>query len=189
MSTAANLAPSDFQPDLGYAAAPAALKLSSPFRILDNMPPDKNEEVCVMNGFPKFADILDLPAARPARVESKIDAKSESDLPTPEDALKNFLENIVLNSEEQRIRSGLNGIVRLAANYPVNEEQAKDSIQRMIASAKESVDVAKIVVVLRDSLKNSELNYASVELQIADGKEVFAVISHGETVLKAPLQA
>jgi hypothetical protein len=189
MSTAANLAPSDFQPDLGYAAAPAALKLSSPFRILDNMSPDKNEEVCVMNGFPKFADILDLPAARPARVESKIDAKSESDLPTSKDTLKNFLENVVLNSDEQRILSSFNGIVRQAANYPLDAEQVTNSIQRMIASAKEPVDAAKIVVVLRDRLTNSELNYASVELQIENGKEVFAVISRGETVLKAPLQA
>ncbi len=189
MSTAANLSPSDFKADLGYSAAPAGLKLSSPFRILDNMSPAKNEAVCVSNGFPKFADILDLPAPKPTRVESKIDAKSESDLPTPADTLKNFLENVVLNSDEQRILSGLNGIVRQAANYPLDAKQVTNSIQRMIASAKEPVDAAKIVVVLRDRLAKSELNYASVELQIANGKEVLAVISRDETVLKAPLQA
>lgn len=190
MSTAANIAPSDFQPDLaGLATATGALKLSSPFRILDNMTPDKNEEVCVSNGFPKFSDIIDLPAVRPPRAESKIDAKSESELPTPKEALENFVKNVVLNSDEQRILSCFNGIVRQAANYPLDAKQVTNSIQRMIASAKEPVDAAKITVVMNDRLQKSEFNYASVALQIENGKEVFAVISRGETVLKAPLQA
>ncbi len=189
MSSAANLAPNDFQPDLGFTAAPAGFKLSSPFRILDNMSPAKNEEICVLNGFPKIADILDLPALKPNRTESTIDAKPESQLPTPEEALENFVKNVVLNLDEQRILSGFNGIVRQAANYPLNAEQVKSSIQRMLKSAKEPVDFGKIVVVLNDRLKKSELNYASVELQIVDGKEVFAVMSRGKTVLKASLQA
>ncbi|MBP7863097.1 hypothetical protein KA183_15530 [bacterium] len=192
MSTAANLAPSDFQPDLaGLATATAtgALKLSSPFRILDNMSPDKNEEVCVSNGFPKFSDIIDLPTVRPARAESKIDAKPESELLTPKEALENFVKNAVLNSDEQRILSGLNGMVRQAVNYSLDAKQVTNSIQRMIANAKEPVDFGKIVVLMNDRLKKSEFKYASVALQIVNGKEVFAVISRGETVLKAPLQA
>lgn len=188
MSSAANIAPSDFQPDLGFAASPGALKLSSPFRILDNMSPAKNEEVCVLNGFPKLTDIIDFPALKPNRTESKIEAKPESELPTAKEALEKFVKNIVLNLDEQRILSGLNGIVRQAANYSLDANQVNVSIQRMLKSAKEPVDFGKIVVVMNDRLQKSEFSYSSVALQIVNGKEVFAVISRGETVLKAPLQ-
>ena len=189
MSSATNIAPNDFQLDFGCTVAPTGLKLSGQFRILDNMSPAKNEEVCVSNGFPKFSDIFDLSALEHASAELKRDANSEPKLLTAQEALENFVENIVLNSDEKRILSGFNGIVRQAANNPLNASQVNSSVQRMIASAKQPVEFAKIVAVLNNRIKNSEFAHASVALQIENGKEVFFVMSRGETVLKAPLQS
>jgi len=197
MSSAAHQVPGDYQPDIAaLSTTSGALKVSSPFRILDNLSPAKNEEVCVMNGFPKFSDIIDLPAMMPTRAESKIDAKpdassdssADAPLPTVAEALDSFVKNVVLNFDEQKALSMFNGIVRQVANYSLSPQDIVNSIERMIKSAKEPIDFAKIACVLNSRLQSSELKYASVALQIQNGKEVFAIMSRGEAVFKAPLQ-
>ncbi|MDX2104988.1 MAG: hypothetical protein SFY67_01170 [Candidatus Melainabacteria bacterium] len=194
MSSAAYSAPSDYQTDCaGLSSSDGALKVSSPFRILDNITPAQNEEICVLNGFPKLSDIFDTSVFKPVRAESKPDSNSENrveaSLLSARDAFENFVKNVVLNFDEQKVLSMFNGIVRQVADYALNPHDISNSIQRLLKSAKEPIDFSKIAAVLNHRLQNSELHYASVALQISNDQEFFTVMSRGETVLKTPVSS
>lgn len=149
----------------------------------------------MLNGFPKLSDIFDASVFKPVRAESNAESNPDSNpeaslgasLPTARDTFENFVKNVVLNFDEQKALSMFNGIVRQIADHSLNPQDISNSIQRMLKSAKEPIDLSKIAVVLNHRLQNSELNYASVALQVSNNQEFFTVTSRGETVLKTPV--
>ncbi len=192
MNSASQTAPSDFQSDLcNTNNTNAGFKALSSFKVLDNLSPAKNEEVCKSNGFPGFSDVINLPDAKPVSEISKIDTKSDQSvepvLPSAVAAFEAYVKNVVLNPGERKVLSMLNGIVRQVADFPLSTNDISNLIQRMLKNSGESVDLAKIAAVLNYRLKDSDFKHASVVLQISNRQEFFTVNSRGETVLKVPV--
>lgn len=192
MNSATQTAPSDFQSDLcSTNTASAGFRALSSFKILDNLSPAQNDEVCKSNGFPGFSDVINSPEAKPVSEVSKPDSKSEQIeepvLPSAASAFEAYVKNVVLNQDERIFLSMLHGIVRQVADFALSTDAISNLIQRMLKNSGESVDLAKIAAVLNYRLRDSDFKHASVALQILNRQEFFTVNSRGKTVLKVPV--